>query len=551
MLKDSKLRFDRLSPVARLIAVAAVLLCGLLVAGLRGPSVSPTAIGAEPEKPPVASDSIDTTYLIEKASRIVCIRPAAVFSRPELTPLAKLWEASACLIPREDPLAEFRQITVIAPEGDIPSGAREVVVMQRIKPVTEEELAKRQAGGHFSAKEYNGKKLYVSSGGGGGDCFMRCDDYTMVIAGSEQAMSLYLASKHGVLPKWLPAAAWKSLRNDHFVYAADTAMMRREMKGLVEHSSPVFWTACLSVSSFWEDATWLGAGMRLDDKLTACAWATAKDADSSVKLRRTAEALKTLAESLVKNYPTPSEASGQFSRGAVSAVLQEAGRLLDNMKIQFDGNDVQVQASVEMGKSRLEAIMTAITASTKPPDAGTKKEMMALVEDFFHHNFHDITSRETIQWGEVTKTAEGNFSIRYKYRAKIWDKETKIIDEIFTFDRLGNYVSVKDVMAAPGTKEGMMQRVEDFFKHNFRDVTSRETIEWGEVAKMTEGNFSIRYKYRARIWDKETKIINQVFTFDPKGDFVSVKDCAGISGPCRGRCHKGRKRPVQSRRREG
>ena len=82
-------------------------------------------------------------------------------------------------------------------------------------------------------------------------------------------------------------------------------------------------------------------------------------------------------------------------------------------------------------------------------------------------------------------------------------------------------------MAAPGTKEGMMQHIEDFFQHNFRDVTSRETIEWGEVAKNANGNFSIRYKYVAKIWDKETKIINQVFTFDPKGDFVSVRNSQG------------------------
>ena len=40
MLRDSKLRLDRLSPAARLTAVGAVLLCGLLVAGLRGPGGS-------------------------------------------------------------------------------------------------------------------------------------------------------------------------------------------------------------------------------------------------------------------------------------------------------------------------------------------------------------------------------------------------------------------------------------------------------------------------------------------------------------------------------
>jgi beta-lactamase regulating signal transducer with metallopeptidase domain len=56
MLRDSKLRFDRLSPAARLATVGAVLLCGLLVAGLRGPAGQQQALAAEaakavPEKP--------------------------------------------------------------------------------------------------------------------------------------------------------------------------------------------------------------------------------------------------------------------------------------------------------------------------------------------------------------------------------------------------------------------------------------------------------------------------------------------------------------------
>ena len=82
--------------------------------------------------------------------------------------------------------------------------------------------------------------------------------------------------------------------------------------------------------------------------------------------------------------------------------------------------------------------------------------------------------------------------------------------------------------ADPRTKEGIIALVEDFFRHNFRDVTSRETIEWADYKKTSEGNYSIRYKYRARIWDRETKIINQVFTFDPEGKFVSVKDVVAL-----------------------
>ena len=112
-----------------------------------------------------------------------------------------------------------------------------------------------------------------------------------------------------------------------------------------------------------------------------------------------------------------------------------------------------------------------------------------------------------------------------------------IMNQVFTFDAKGNILDMEDVEAfrkrrwrsrwTSSTQAGMKELVEDFFSKNFLDITSRETIEWGEVVKDENGNSSIRYKYRAKIWDKETKIMNQVFTFDPKGKFVSVKNVEG------------------------
>ena len=163
---------------------------------------------------------------------------------------------------------------------------------------------------------------------------------------------------------------------------------------------------------------------------------------------------------------------------------------------------------------------------------------MGRVEWVMMHGARDITARKSIEWGEVEKDREGNRTIRYKYYATIWDKDVLIMNQIFTFDAKGNILDVQDVEGFPqkktekpvntSTQEGMKELVEDFFRKNFRDVTSRETIEWGKVAKAENGNSSIRYKYRAKIWDKDTKIINQVFTFDAKGKFVSVKDVEGF-----------------------
>jgi len=181
------------------------------------------------------------------------------------------------------------------------------------------------------------------------------------------------------------------------------------------------------------------------------------------------------------------------------------------------------------------ALLIAGTAFGKPAVlSSTKAELMGRVEDFFMNNFRDVSSRKSLEWGEVETDADGSHSIRYMYEARIWEKETMVMNQVFTFDRDGMFVRYKNVEGFPKKKEqkvwdvttqkGMIELVEDFLQHNFRDITKRETIEWGQVTKDEKGNSSIRYKYQATIWDKDRKVMDQVFTFDPTGEFVSVKD---------------------------
>ena len=163
-----------------------------------------------------------------------------------------------------------------------------------------------------------------------------------------------------------------------------------------------------------------------------------------------------------------------------------------------------------------------------------KAELMGRVEHFFLHNFRDITARKSIEWEEAKIDKKDSRSIRYMYEALIWDKEWKIMNQIFTFDTNGKFVNYKNVSGYPknkkvskidtSTKEGMIALVEKFFSRNWRDVTARKIIEWGAVRTDKEGNRSIRCKLEATIWDKEKKIMNQIFTFTPAGEFVSVKD---------------------------
>jgi beta-lactamase regulating signal transducer with metallopeptidase domain len=185
----------------------------------------------------------------------------------------------------------------------------------------------------------------------------------------------------------------------------------------------------------------------------------------------------------------------------------------------------------------LGAQATREAAPKMPAVDAAKAELMGRVEDFFMHNYRDVSARKTLEWSDVTKDEKGNLTIHYKYLATIWDREKMTIEDIFTFDSKGNFVSVQKAEGYPqkyapepadtGTQEGLKKLVEKFFSENFVDVTSRKTMEWGQRGVKADGNVYIRYMYEATIWGKDKSIMNQVFTFTPKGDYVSYENVKG------------------------
>jgi beta-lactamase regulating signal transducer with metallopeptidase domain len=458
MLRDSKVRIDRLSPVTRLITVGAVLLCGLLVAGLRGPAGQPQLLAADRAGATASDGSMDTSFMIDSASAMVVIRPAAIFSRPEFAPLAMLLDKSSIRIPGTR-LADFRQITVIEP---VPAYS-EIMVFQGVKPIVDECLMQLMPDKKYTISDYHGKKMYRSSYGN--RVILKYDDRTIVTCRTEQALDVYMSAKRGALPKWLPAKAWESLRGDDYVIVADMTVMRPELEKMVYRFPAIVQAAFASVSPVWEDSTALAAGARLDNRLAADAWAATKDTDSSERLRRTTEVLKTLLQGAVKNTRTAVQSGQQPSLATILPLLDVADSLLDNVKFQQEGSNVRLQMSIELDDTRLGVLVSAFVAATQPPDASTKAGMMALVEDFFHHNWHDVTSRETLDWGEPTKTKDGNFSIRYKFRARYWYGEPKIVERTFTFTPDGTFVSAEKIKkrpASPAQVYEVHKKVSDF-----------------------------------------------------------------------------------------
>ena len=222
--------------------------------------------------------------------------------------------------------------------------------------------------------------------------------------------------------------------------------------------------------------------------------------------------------------------------------VETAEKRFDESKANLWNSYVEILDGIKSGKPMTLPGPPKRSAPIAPGQplgiSAEKADLMGRIEWAFMHGARDITARKSLEWGDVEKDQDGNRTIRYKYEATIWGKKVVIDNKIFIFDAKGNILDMKDVEGYPkkkvvkpadvNTQAGMKELVEQFFQSNFHDITSRHTIEWGPVEKTPNGNSSIRYKYRATIWDKDVMIMNQVFTFDPKGEFVSYKNVEGF-----------------------
>ena len=299
------------------------------------------------------------------------------------------------------------------------------------------------------------------------------DDYTLVSAGWNRRWVCIWQAGWGVVPRWLPAKAWESLRADHFVIAAPTAMVRREIEPMLKHS-PLM-VQRLRRSRFVGRRYLVGRRGEARRQVDHPRLRVGQGCRFVGHFGRMVEALKTLTESFVKNLHAPGCMACRRSPSGVGT--SRRGRpSVGQHEVPTAGQRLAVANGRRVGQNAVGSFMSAIAAAAECADAGTKTGMMALVEDFFHDNFHDITSRETIQWGEIAKTKEGNFSIRYKHRARFWNGEPTIRNQVFTFDPQGQFVSVNDADKPPSLSPPRVyqvhKKVSDF--PNREDLTTPE-----------------------------------------------------------------------------
>ena len=126
------------------------------------------------------------------------------------------------------------------------------------------------------------------------------------------------------------------------------------------------------------------------------------------------------------------------------ALIWDKDRVIVEKRFTFDKDGKFIETK-EISRE-----VVAAPQDVEPKDI-TQKIMESWVENFFSRNFRDVTARKTLKYSNMTTNDDGTYSIDYQYEATIWDKDKKIIEQQFTFDKKGGYIGHKTLETKPLT----------------------------------------------------------------------------------------------------
>ena len=418
MLRDSKLRHERLSRPARALAVGMVVLFGLFIAGLRGPVANRSALAdqvgpagaketavanplprAATKETAVATDGIDLTYVPHDTKLLITIRPTAILSRPELAPLLNALEVTWGFgIPMED----LRQITIAVQL--LPSRGVDTLVLQTNQPHDFEPFIRRFV---HNAKpvQYKGK-TFDASPNRGAHVLYRPDDRTALVA-PESTVKAIIDGNAGRLPRFLDAETWGEFQDDQLLFAVDSAGIQGLEGGPRGPSSP----AVLGpISPLFESTSALILGVNVDDRIEAHGAAFSNDRKAAKRTKETLEALAVLGRNLGEdlqdaflNDPQGPRETGEAKLALL--MLGTADRLLENLQIERQKKIVRLTTSVDMSTLELgalaEATRLARTAALRSQSTNNLKQIALGM-----HNFHDMYKRFPPAAAGTSKTQE-------------------------------------------------------------------------------------------------------------------------------------------------
>jgi beta-lactamase regulating signal transducer with metallopeptidase domain len=410
MLRDARPRSMRGTTGTRLLAIGSVLLCAVLVAGLRGPSAAEqvrAAAGeaAEPaDEAPKAAESatrqeIDLTHVPADTRAMIVLRPASFLAHPELAELRLLLREPM------DPFADFglpaaaiEQVAWVWQGGELPPTRVRpsplelgTFVVQAGRPQEFHEFLGLRVDDR-SPGEFRGKRYQTGSYPAAMPeitvAYYRPDQSTAVLALKDDLHRL-LAGPSGRLPEFLDADTWARFRDDQLVVAVDASAIETLVQS-EEFRQPR--PAVAPFAPLWEEGHALVLGIRLGDRFRAQVQVLGKDEAGAEKIEETLQAARVLARNFSDQMRQQLPEQDDRPDGADRILLGILELLVGHVRIEREGLVVRASCSVDVETARLGMVAAAVKSAQEAAQraqANLKLKQLGMAM----HVYHDTHKR--------------------------------------------------------------------------------------------------------------------------------------------------------------
>ncbi len=416
MLREGKLRRDTVSPTTRVLLIGAVVLCGLLVAGLRGPASEGDARADQPgqltaAEPAVSrqdspNEAIDLTYVPRTAVLLLVIRPAAILSGPELEDVRGLLnELLGQIVDLRLPVEQIEQATVVVPrpletEQGAPPVWEEPVTIVRATRAHDFEPFLRSLIRDAAKREYKGRSLQVGRLGREEAAYFLPDERTAVFGPVRGVSTVPGAQVRSRLPL-IDEGNWEEFKGSHLLVAVSSSTVR----AFLERHEFADETVVLDpLAPLWEDTTsvLIAAGLNEELRIDGRAWCN--DGEAAEKVKETLEAVRVLARNLADRLrDRAEEPTGREPELAATAAA--ALDLVTGARLEREGKVVRAETSADWTSLRLRpfaaAIASAREGALRAQALNNLKQLGAAM-----HGYHDRYKRfpPAILYGPDGKT---------------------------------------------------------------------------------------------------------------------------------------------------
>ena len=360
MLRNSQPGPDRLSRVLCAGAAGAMLLCGVLAAGLRGANSAPQALAndstaAEQAGQAAPADTIDLKYLCADAVAFAAVRPAAIFKRPELAQIGKIiseYPNSSPYLPVTD-LEQVTTTVLSIPEKLGPGSQNMVMIYQAVSPNDFQEYFRRLSGA--VKKQYGDKNYVVRTGQLSTEAAWKADDRTLVVASAEETLKKFISGPRG-LPRFVTPASWQEFQHDEAVAAVEAALVQGVFK--LDHvPKPI-----APLAPLWNATAWGMGGIRFGKEMTVHGTAFVDSQAAADRVVKTLETARVLAQNALKQARSTAGSGNGPQEKAMLMALKAGDELLNRLQIRPEEMIVRVEGSVQV-EDRWRVVSPGLVAS--------------------------------------------------------------------------------------------------------------------------------------------------------------------------------------------